>query len=388
MRKHLAMCGFGLLLLLGFCAPPAIAQTSVKGVCKDVDGKPLVGATVLFANQDNGQKTSVKCDKKGEYFTLGVTPGRYKISLYRNDDDLKADKTLFFMNGFQVVTGENSVDFDLKKEQEKQAQGQGLTPEQLKQQQEANEKIKKENANIKTLNEKITVATTALKAGDFDTAIATMTEATQMDGTRDVLWAILADAYRSSASKQTDRAEKQKRLEEAVADYNKAIDIKQKAIAADSKKNPDDNARLAGYYNNLGDAAAKAGKIDDAVKAYDQAAQVNPGGAAGYYYNEGAVLTNVGRADEANAAFDKCIAADPTKADAYYQKGVNLMAKATIQGDKTIPAPGTVEALQKYLELAPNGPNAQNAKDMLALLGATVETTYGTKKKAPAKKPN
>src|SRR5258706_16375205 len=130
---------------------------------------------------------------------------------------------------------------------------------------------------------------------------------------------------------ETDRAEQTKRLEEAAADYQKAIDIKQKAM--ETKKTPEDTKQLAAYFNNLGEAAGKAGKIDDAVKAYNQAAQVNPEGAAGYYYNIGAVLTNAGKVDDAIAAFDKCIAADPTRADAYYQKGVNLIGKATLQGD-------------------------------------------------------
>ena len=46
-----------------------------------------------------------------------------------------------------------------------------------------------------------------------------------------------------------------------------------------------------------------------------------------------------------------------------------------------IPPEGTVESLKKYLELQPNGPHAQEAKDILAALGTKVETTYGTKKK-------
>ena len=70
--------------------------------------------------------------------------------------------------------------------------------------------------------------------------------------------------------KQTDPAEKSKRLQEAVADYQKAIDIKQKAMEV--KKDPDETKRLAAYYNNLGEAAARSGKTDDAVKAYTQAA--------------------------------------------------------------------------------------------------------------------
>jgi tetratricopeptide (TPR) repeat protein len=381
MKKHFAVFVF-VLLMLGLCVPPGFAQASgtVKGVCKDLEGKPLVDAILVYANQDNGQKYTLKTNKKGEYFSLGIAAGKYNVTLYRNADDLKAGKELFPVKGFPVTLDENTLDFDLQKEQQKAAQGQGLSPEQLKARQEAEEKVKKENSTIATLNNKIVAANTSMKAGDFDGAIATLTEATQMDATRDVIWAQLADAYRSSAPKQTDPAEKTKRLQEAVSDYQKAIDIKQKAM--ETKKDADDNKKLAAYYNNMADASAKSGKIDDAVKAYTQAAQLNPDGAAAYYFNIGAVLTNAGKADEAIAAFDKCIAADPNKADAYYQKGVNLIAKETLDKDnKAVAPPGTAEAFQKYLALAPTGPYADVAKQMLASIGAPVETGFGTKKK-------
>ncbi|MGA8620770.1 MAG: tetratricopeptide repeat protein [Candidatus Sulfotelmatobacter sp.] len=385
MKKHFAVFAL-ILLMLGFCAPSVFSQASgtVKGVCKDPQGNPIADAVVVFANQDNGQKYTLKTNKKGEYFSLGVAPGSYNVTLYKNADDAKANKELFHFNKFQVALADNTLDFDLKKQAEEAAKGQGLTAEQIKQRQEAEEKVKKENNTVKALNEKIVAANTAVKAGDFDTAISTLTEATQMDPTRDVIWAQLGDAYRSSAAKQTDPAEKAKRMQEAVADYQKAVDIKQKAMEASTKKDPEDNKRLAAYYNNLGEACSKAGKVDDAVKAYAQATQINPEGAAGYYYNMGAVLTNAGKIDDAIAAFDKCIAADPTKADAYYQKGVNMIGKATLQGDKMVAPPGTAEAFQKYLELQPNGPYADVAKQMLTSIGASVETGFGKKK--PAKK--
>jgi tetratricopeptide (TPR) repeat protein len=386
MKKHVASLVF-VLVMLGLCVLPSFAQTAtgtVKGVVKDVQGNPIPDAVVLYANQDTGQRYTLKTNKKGEYFSLGVGPGKYTVSLYKNADDAKANKDLYHVNGFQVQLDENTLDFDMKKEQEKQAQGQGLTPEQLKQRQEALEKQKKEVSTVKQLNEKLAAASTSMKAGDYDAAVATLTEATQIDATRDIIWAQLADAYRGSALKQTDRAEKTKRLDEAVSDYQKALEIKQKSM--ETKKTPDDNKQLAAYYNNLGEAAGKAGKIDDAVKAYDQAAQVNPEGAAGYYFNIGAVLTNAGKIDDAIAAFDKCIAADPNRADAYYQKGVNMIGKATLQGSKTVAPPGTAEAFQKYLDLQPNGPYADVAKQMLQSIGASVETSFGAKKKAPAKK--
>jgi hypothetical protein len=41
---------------------------------------------------------------------------------------------------------------------------------------------------------------------------------------------------------------------------------------------------------------------------------------------------------------------------------------------KMVPAPGTLEAFQKDLALAPTGPNASAAKDALTALGGTVPT--------------
>jgi hypothetical protein len=43
---------------------------------------------------------------------------------------------------------------------------------------------------------------------------------------------------------------------------------------------------------------------------------------------------------------------------------------------KVIAPPGMAEALQKYLALSPNGPNADAAKGLLALLSTSVQTTY------------
>jgi tetratricopeptide (TPR) repeat protein len=384
MKKHFAI--FVLVVLAAaLCVPPVFAQASgsVKGVCKDAQGNPIADATVVFANQDNGQKYSLKTNKKGEYFSLGVSPGTYNVMLYKNADDVKANKELYHQNKYHVALDENTLDFDLKKEAENQAKGVGLTPEQLKQQQEAQAKLAKEGNTVKALNEKLLAAKTASDAGDFDGAIAILTEANQIDATRDLVWFKLGDAYRLSAPKQTDTADKQKRFGEAADSYAKAIELKQEAIKDGKDKDPNATKNLAAYYNNMADAYNRAGRIDDAVKTYELAAQADPSSVAQSYFNIGAVLTNAGKVDEAVVAFDKCIAADPTRAEAYYQKGVNLLGKATLQGDKMVAAPGTAEAFQKYLELQPTGGHSEEAKAMLASIGAPVET--GFKKKATNK---
>src|SRR5882762_3963984 len=383
MKKHFAVFVF-VLLLLGLCVPPGFAQAAgaVKGVCKDSEGNPIADAVVVWANQDNGQKYTLKTNKKGEYFSLGIAPGKYIVTLYKTADDAKANKELFHQNGFQVQLDENTLDFDMKKEQERSAQGQGLTPEQIKQMQEAKEKQQKEVTTVKALNEKLSAANTAIQGGDFDTAIASLKDAIQMDASRDLLWFKLGDAYRLSAPKQTDPAEKQKRLDAAVEAYQKAVQLRQ---AVTNDKDPNSAKNLAAYYNNLAEAYAKAGKVDDAVKTYALAAQTDPAAAAQYYFNTGAVCTNAGKVDDAIAAFDKVIAADPTRADAFYWKGVNMIGKATLQGDKMVAPAGTAESFQKYLELQPTGTYADTAKQMLASIGASVETSFGKKKAAPKK---
>jgi tetratricopeptide (TPR) repeat protein len=378
MKQRLAIVAL-VALVLGLCVPPVFAQAtgSVKGAVKDATGKPVTDGTVEWMSTDTGRKYTLKLNKKGEYFSLGVAPGKYKVTLFGPDG-----KEIFHINGVAVSLDEVTQDIDLQKEQQNAAAGQGLTPEQLKAQQEQQAKQQKEVGTVKTLNEKLAAAKTASDAGDYETAISTLTEATQIDANRDLLWFKLGDAYRMSAPKQTDPAEKTKRYDAAIENYKKAIDMRTNSEAA--QKEPDNTARMAAYYNNLAEAYAKSGKVDDAVATYNKAAQLDPTKAAQYNFNEGAVLTNAGKLDDAISAFDRVIAADPTKADAYYWKGVNMIGKATLKGDKMVAPDGTADAFNKYLELAPTGPYAQPAKDMLASIGASVET--GFKKQKPAKK--
>ena len=367
MKQRLMICVLA-IVAAALMIPSAWSQSmaTVKGKCLDAQGTPLAGATVEYTNQDTGQKYNLKTNKKGEFFSLGIAPGKYKVSLIQNG------QVLFYFNGVQVQLGqeENVTDFNLQKEQaaaKQRAQSQ-MTEEQKQQQ----EKIQKENATIKSLNEKLAAASAAEQAGNFDQAVAVLKEATTIDPNRDLLWFKLGDAYRGAATKQTDATQKAQNYNDSIAAYQKALTIK-----------PNDGA----YLNNLGDVQAKSGKVDDAIKTFTQAAQSDPTHAAQYYFNLGAVLTNSGKMDDAVQAFDKAIAADPAKADAYYWKGVNLLGKATTDksGKMTAP-PGTAEAFNKYLELQPQGTYADAAKQMLASIGATVETSFGKSKKKTSKR--
>ena len=293
----------------------------------------------------------MKTNAKGEYFSLGIVYGRYDILV------LKDGKQLYKQIGVpvQFSVQDNVINIDLKKEQE--AQQAQISPEEKKRQEEQQQQVTK----VKTLNDKLAQAKAAQDAGNPQQAAAILTEATQVDPSQPVIWAALAESERSVAAKLTDPAEKKAAYSKAVEDYKKALALKPNAS----------------YLNNMGDAAARSGDTQSAVQAYEEAAKLDPGNAAQYYYNEGAVLTNTGKVDEAIQAFDMAIKADPTKADPYYWKGVNLLGKATIKGNKMEAPPGTAEAFNKYLELQPAGQFAEPAKQMLASIGASVETSFG-----------
>jgi tetratricopeptide (TPR) repeat protein len=353
------------LLLLASSLPALAQMATVKGVAKDQQGNPIVGATVEMTSHENGRKFTLKTDKKGEFMSIGVSPGAYKVTLSKDGQQI------WESDGFRVslAVESNFLDLDLQHKQQEALQGKGLTPEQKKELEEAqkkNEAATKENVKISGLNTFLSKAKAAHDANNDTEAIAQMKQATEAGPNYDQTWGILS-TYQLSAKQYEDAAESAK----------KAVEI------ATNSTDPKAKARLGSWQNTLGQAYTHIkGHGDDAVAAYDAAAQSDPTNAAMYYFNMGAVLTNTGKVDQANVAFDKAIAADPTKADAYYQKAVNLMQKATLDpSGKIIPAQGTAENLNKYLELQPTGPHAEEAKQLLATMGEKVQTSYGTKTK-------
>jgi len=112
-----------LVFAMGLAAPLVSAQTTgtVKGVCKDADGNPIVQGEVEWTSSETGHKYDLKTNKKGEYFSLGISPGKYNVVLKKDG------KELFHINGIMVGLDETTQDIDLKKEQAAAAQGQGLT---------------------------------------------------------------------------------------------------------------------------------------------------------------------------------------------------------------------------------------------------------------------
>jgi tetratricopeptide (TPR) repeat protein len=345
---------------------PAFSQvTGVEGVVKSPDGKPLQGAVINFDRTDIKGHYQVKTDKKGHYGHYGLPYGTYNVTVVVDG------KTVDGINGLKTKLGDPmEQNFDLKaaqKEQQAAAEGK-LTDEQTrsmsKEQREQYEKASKAReaqlAKNKALNDAYNAGKNALDAKQYDQAIENFNKASEMDPNQVVVWSGLAEAYAAKAQQTPN---------DAATLWPKCFEAYQKAIAL----KPDD----ASYYNNYALALAKDKKMDDARQNLEKAAQLDPPGAGKYYYNMGALLVNTGQSDQAVEEFKKAIAADPNYADAQYQYGVALAGKATTDSSgKIVAPPGTIEALQKYLELKPDGSNAQSAKELIAQLGGTVETKY------------
>jgi len=337
----------------------------IHGHVQDPAGTPMKGGTVSLST-DGGKtaKYSFKTDDSGDYKGDGIAPGTY-IVIYRNPDT-PPDKVVDEFNDVKITAGADvTQDFDMSRAEYIAK----MTPEQRKLMDEVkakNAEVLKENSQIKNLNADLIKARQDNKDKNYTEADSLMTRDTGAKPDAAVLWVELGIAQKG-----------EKKYTEAATSLQKAIDLDK----ASKKPNPDLQSAAG---DSLGEALALAGKIPEAQAAYDAAAQADPKSAAVRYGNEAIIMDRVGNIDATVAAADKAIAADPSKPIPYYLKGKALINKATVdpKTNKIVAPPGCAEAYQKYLELAPDGPFAADAKSVLTEMGTTVKSTYKAGKKS------
>ena len=212
---------------------------------------------------------------------------------------------------------------------------------------------------------------------DYQTAITELTQAEQGVLAKDTrahstVWSNLGQAYEYSGH-----------YEEAANAFQKAAEL----------------APSAAFYDHLSLNLANAGaaqkdqkvleaKVADASAACDKVAALDPTLAAHCWKNVGIVLSNTGHMKEALPPTLKATQADPKDPQGWFLLGgaYSGMIETKTVGDKMIYIipPGTTEAYQKCIDLAPTGPLAGQAKDMLAGLAAMSggeDTSLGKKKK-------
>jgi tetratricopeptide (TPR) repeat protein len=367
MKRVLKSMMFAVLVagaLVTVLAPHAAAQNgSIAGTILDINGKAWFGLNVE-AVSEQGQKFDAKTNAEGRFEIRNLRAGVYKVTIttfpppnekqqpvqmgqlkVTSGEEAKAD-----MNFKEIMAKQGAEATEQAKKQDAEKQKfEGMKAHYtagaalLEQERKAKDDLAKAPAdqrdaakqNLKDLSDKT--------AAEFQAAQKT---ASEKDPNQHLLWAKLGESYDLAG-----------RNDEAAQAYQQAIAAK-----------PDD----PGYYNNLGNVLARAGKIDEARAAYTKSAELDPTKAATAWRNFGISLYNANRGGDAVEPLQKSAELDPKSAQTWYLLGACLVYKMTVKkvGDKDVPefAPGTIEAYQKAVELDPNGPFGQQAKEGLAQL--------------------
>ncbi len=395
--------------VLAFALLPALAQQpteatgKVHGQITNPTGAPQSGGSISFiatsrvASGSGAQPTTTPkgafdVDAQGQF--KGELPAGTYTVIYRTPGmtpDKQADK---LENVTVVASQDTEVDDDMSRP----AYIQTLPEEERKQLEDlkkknseamkANEVIKNLNNDLKTVSQDVKDADAAritaaqqlgataskpdleAKENEIKTAKYTeietlMTKDTAAKPDAAVLWAQLGLAQ--AGLKKYDAAE---------TSYKKALEVD----TASKKPNP----AIQGMANaGLGEIYARTGKVPEANAAYDAAAKANPASAGTYLRNQAVIFFQQGNADAQVAAADEGIKNDPNDALLYYLKGQGLVQKATVdpKTNKIVLPEGCAEAYQKYLELAPTGPYAADAKGILDQAGQKINSTYKASKK-------
>jgi len=239
------------------------------------------------------------------------------------------------------------------------------------------EKIKAQNAKAEGINALIAQYQAAATAKDWKAAIPPLQGMTTADPSR---W----EYFQALGNAQLNEGQ----YEEAAQSYDQGIKVAEGYVSGATPKDPKNpnsdplkaKAGIGQMLTNEGSAYLKLKKNPEAIAAYTKAADMdpNPGTA---YFNLCATQYNTGNTEGALAACDKAIAADPNRADAYFIKGSLLIASSSADKDGKISAPpGTAEALNKYLQLQPDGQHAADVKQMLQYIGSKFESSYKSEK--------
>lgn len=346
-----------LLFLLG--AATAWSQATagkVQGTITD-GGKPVANADVVLTNIGNGRAFKMKSDKNGQVSGVGIPFGDYDEEVTSADKHFKRQVR---------IQGEGGAVDDISVELTSGKAAAGPSKAEM-------EKLKAEREKGLSLNALITQYNAAQAAKNWQQSADILKQMIAADPNR---W----EYQQALGNMQSNLGQ----FQEAIDTYEKVIPMAQNATKTDPKADPAKaKAAVAQMLNSEGNAYLKLKKNPEAVAAFTKAAEMEPNSGTSYW-NICATQYNGGDMKGAAASCDKAIAADPNKADAYFIKGSALIGmsdgKLDAQGHY-IALPGTKEAFNKYLELAPDGPHAAEVKQMMEMLGAKIETTYKERKK-------
>lgn len=162
--------------------------------------------------------------------------------------------------------------------------------------------------------------------------------------------------YRVSVSKEGYKAVEYEYADVRVSlsDKGTTVDFKMQSVAAQQKQQPQPAAAAeespALKEAKAGLAALNAGKIDEAIAAFEKALQLDPSLAAAHY-NLGAAYERKDKLDEARKHFQEAVKLKPDFGEAYLAIGNSYLSQRKFDS-------AAIDALTKATELLPQNYNA------------------------------
>ena len=309
------------LLLTVVCATSSFSQSTgiLRGQVTGPDGEGVPGVKIVITGQQRPIRTfETETNEEGRYRMMGLRDSPYEVTA--------TTETATAMAVFTIRGGQNlTVDLDLGASAA--AATAALSEEDL-----ANEARREE------LSASFEQGVAASAAGDYVEAIAQFEIAISIVDT-------CYSCYHNIGLANLELGQ----IDEAEVAFKQALELRADNAAS--------YTGLAGIYN-------AQRRFDEAAEMSAEAARLSGGGAGATdpvaVYNQGVIYWNAGNFPMAKEQFEQAVALDPNNADAHYQ-----LAMASLNlGDMT----SAVEALEKYIEIAPDGQNADQARGMVQQL--------------------
>jgi tetratricopeptide (TPR) repeat protein len=360
---------------LALCAPAGWSQatpTRADGRITD-SGKSLPGVQVILSHEYTFEVYRATTDKYGTFSIPEVSRGAYLVSVLNAAGDKLFRKTLALTSAPDAP-----IRLDIDVSGAPPAPPTRPLPSFSPSSSPAAVPAPQDEKNAAQLSSLIRQYNSALSAGDHQAEIAALEAIVAADPTR---W----DYFEPLGEAQM-----------AIGDYDHAAESYEKGIEAVHRflsSNPANGSEIlesdrdrakAGMVQmliNQANSYLKLKKNHEAIEASTKAAELAPDPATGYF-NLCVMYYNTQTLEGALDACNKAIAANPKLDDAYFIEGALLFSttKTNKDGSLTV-APGTVESLKKYLEVAPAGAHVTEVKQMLEYLGALAGASRNSGKK-------
>ena len=360
---------------LALCAPAGWSQaTSTRADGRITDsGKSLPSVQVILSHQETLQVYRTTTDKYGTFSIPEVARGTYIVSVLNAAGDKLFRKTLELTSAPDAP-----IRLDIDISGAPPGPPASLLPSLSPSPAPGAAPAPQDEKNTEQVDSLIRQYNSALRAGDDQAVIAALKAIVAADPTR---W----DYFDALGETQMTIGD----YGHAAESYEKGIEAVQRFLSSNPAngsvilKSDRDRAQAGMVHMliNQSNSYLKLKKNSEAIEASTKAAELAPDPATGYF-NLCVMHYNTQTLDGAVDACNKAIAADPNRTDAYFIEGALLFSatKTNKDGSHTV-APGTVESLKKYLEVAPAGAHATEVKHMLEYLAAGAGSSRNSGKK-------